>query len=302
MRNAFAKQITKLAEKNKKIILLSGDIGNRLFDDFKNKCKNQFYNCGVAENNMVGVAAGLAKEGFIPFVYTIAPFLVARSYEQIKLDICYQKLNVKIIGTGAGLSYSRLGTTHHSLDDISLMKNIPNMNIVSPGDPVEVIELTKQIAKIKKPFYLRLGKKGEPIINQKKEIKFTKINQIFKGKDICIISIGNTLKIGNELRNELIKKNIKASLYSLHTLVPINLKQLKKILNKYNKIFFMEEHYFESGIIKEILFHLKDKLKYKNVYYEKIEKKFYTGLGEQNEARIFFKLTAKDLLKKINFD
>ena len=104
MRNAFAQQITKLAAQNKKIILLSGDIGNRLFDKFKIKCKNQFYNCGVAENNMVGVAAGLAKQGFIPFVYTIAPFLVARSYEQIKLDVCYQNLNVKIVGTGAGQS------------------------------------------------------------------------------------------------------------------------------------------------------------------------------------------------------
>lgn len=302
MRNAFAKQITKLAKKNKKIILLSGDIGNRLFDEFKSQCKNQFYNCGVAENNMVGVAAGLAKEGFTPFVYTIAPFLVARSYEQIKLDVCYQKLNVKIVGTGAGLSYSRLGTTHHSLDDIALMKNIPNMNIVSPGDPIEVAELTKQITKIKKPFYLRLGKKGEPIINQKNNIKFKKINQIYKGKDICIIGIGNTLMIGNELRNELLKKNIKSSLYSLHSLMPLNFKQLQSILNKYKQIFFMEEHYFECGIIKEILFNLKDKLKNKKIFYEKIEKKFYTGLGEQDEARNFFKLTAKNLSKKIKYD
>lgn len=298
MRNAFAKEITNLAVNNKKIILLSGDIGNRLFDEFKQKCKNQFYNCGVAENNMVGVAAGLAKQGFIPFVYTIAPFLVARSYEQIKLDVCYQNLNVKIVGTGAGLSYSRLGTTHHSLDDISLMKNIPNMSVICPGDPVEVKELTNQISKIKKPFYFRLGKKGEPIINKNNNIKISKVNCICKGKNICIISIGNILGVGSELRQELYKKKINASLYSLHTTSPLNVNELKNIIKNYKIIFLMEEHYYDSGIIRDILFYLKKELKNKKIIFNKIDKKFYTGLGEQNEARAFFKLTAKKLIRK----
>jgi len=299
MRNAFAQEITKLAIKNKKIILLSGDIGNRLFDKFKEKCKKQFYNCGVAENNMVGVAAGLAKQGFIPYVYTITPFLVARSYEQIKLDVCYQNLNVKIVGTGAGLSYSRLGTTHHSLDDISLMKNLPNMNVICPGDPVEVLQLTEQISKIKKPFYLRLGKKGEPIINKEKKIKISKLNQISRGKDVCIVSIGNMLGVGYELKNELFKKKIIASLYSLHTVAPLNLKELKNTFSKYKKIFFMEEHYHDSGIVRDVLFNLNQEFKNKKIIFQKIDKKFYTGLGEQTEARSFFKLTAKDLVKKI---
>jgi transketolase len=299
MRNAFATAITNLAIKNKKIILLSGDIGNKLFDRFKEKCKNQFYNCGVAENNMVGVAAGLAKCGFIPYVYTITPFLVARSYEQIKLDVCYQNLNVKIVGTGAGLSYSRLGTTHHSLDDISLMKNIPEMNVVCPGDPIEVTELTKQISKIKKPFYLRLGKKGEPIINQKKNVKLFKINKIYDGHKICIISIGNTLNIGDNLRKELSKKRKEASLYSLHSVTNLNYNEISKILKKYSTLFLLEEHYFQGGTIKDILFDFNNILKNKKVIYQKIEKKFYTGLGEQNEAREFLKITATELLKKL---
>ena len=245
MRNAFAKQITKLATQNKKIILLSGDIGNRLFDNFKIKCKNQFYNCGVAENNMVGVAAGLAKQGFIPFVYTIAPFLVARSYEQIKLDVCYQNLNVKIVGTGAGLSYSRLGTTHHSLDDISLMKNIPNMNVICPGDPFEVTELTKQISKIKKPFYLRLGKKGEPVVNKDNNIKILKLNCINKGKNICIISIGNMLGVGSELRHELYKKKVNGKSYIWYDEDQIDL--VNYIIDNYSdtKEFNSSDEYFE---------------------------------------------------------
>lgn len=302
MRNAFAKEITKLGVQNKKIILLSGDIGNRLFDEFKKKCKEQFYNCGVAENNMVGVAAGLAKQGFIPYVYTITPFLVARSYEQIKLDVCYQNLNVKIIGTGAGLSYSRLGTTHHSLDDISLMKNIPNMNVVCPGDPIEVTELTRQISLIKKPFYLRLGKKGELTINRKNKIKINKINKINTGKNIAIIAIGNMLGVGDELRIKLLNKKLDASLYSMHTVMPLNIHELKKTLKKYKTIFFLEEHYYESGVIKEILYTLKDDLKNKKIIYEKIAKKFYTGLGEQDQARKYLKLTANNFYKKLQID
>ena len=161
MRNTFAKKITKLAKKNKKIVLLSGDIGNRLFDDFKSKFSNRFYNCGVAETNMVGVAAGLASAGFIPFVYTITPFLISKCFEQIRLDVCYQKLNVFIVGTGSGLSYSRLGPTHHSLEDIGLMQLIPNMKICTPSDSIELSKLLPQLIKDKGPYFLRLGKKGE---------------------------------------------------------------------------------------------------------------------------------------------
>ena len=299
MRNAFAKEITKLAINNRKIILLSGDIGNRLFDEFKKKCKNQFYNCGVAENNMVGVASGLAKQGFTPYVYTIAPFLVARSYEQIKLDVCYQNLDIKIVGTGAGLSYARLGTTHHSLDDISLMKIIPNMNIICPGDQLEVASLTNQISKIKKPFYLRLGKKGEPTVNSKKDIKIFKINQIHKGSKICIISIGNMLGIGDELKKKLYRKKINASLYSLHSVIPLNVKEIKILLKKYKTIIFLEEHYHHCGITKEILYLLNKELRNKNVIYEKIPKKFFSGLGEQQDARNYFKLTVDNFYKKI---
>ena len=115
MRNSFAKILTKIANKNKKIVLLTGDIGNRLFDEYKENFPNRFYNCGVAENNMIGVAAGLSLNGYLPVIYTITPFLTSRSFEQIRLDLCYPKLNSIIVGTGAGLSYSRLGPTHHSL-------------------------------------------------------------------------------------------------------------------------------------------------------------------------------------------
>ena len=137
MRNAFADALFEEIQKNKKIILLAGDIGNRLFDKIKKKFPKNFYNCGVAESNMTSVAAGLAKSKFKPVTYTITSFNTLKTIEQIKLDICYPNLPVIIVGVGSGLGYSNLGTTHHSLEDIGILSNIPNLNIVSPADKLE---------------------------------------------------------------------------------------------------------------------------------------------------------------------
>ena len=171
MRNSFSEEITLLAKNNKKIVLLSGDIGNRIFDDFKKKFPNRFYNCGVAEACMTGVAAGISKTGLHPITYTIATFNTLRNFEQIKLDLCYPNLNSIIVGTGAGLSYSSLGSTHHSLEDIALMRTLPNMTIFCPSDPNEVKRVLRKALKIKGPVYIRLGKKNEPNFNIRKKLE-----------------------------------------------------------------------------------------------------------------------------------
>jgi len=237
MRNTFADCIYKFKKKYKNLILLSGDIGNKLFDKFKKKYPNNFYNCGVAENNMVGVAAGLASVGFHPLVYTITPFLTSRSYEQIKIDICYPSRKVIIVGTGSGLSYSRLGVTHHSLDDISLMNSIPDIQIFCPGDPFELEAILELAIKSQKPSYIRLGKKGEPNVNLKKpKISINSPNLIKKGNDYVILSCGNTLKIGSDLQVLLQNNKISTSLYSFFLVKPLNVNFLKKIFKKYKKI------------------------------------------------------------------
>lgn len=300
MRNAFAKKITELAKTNKKIILLSGDIGINLFDDFKKNCKNQFYNCGVAENNMVGVAAGLSKLGFIPFVYTITPFLVSRSFEQIKLDICYPNLPVNIVGTGAGLSYARLGATHHSLDDISLMKSIPNMRVLCPGDPVEVQQLVSGVIKSKKPTYIRLGKKGEPTINPiNKLIKIDKINVIKEGGEILIVSIGNMLGVASEINQILEKRRKLSTLISFHTFEKGSLKEFKNLINKFKIIIFLEEHFYEGSISSYLINTFKSELRNKKIIHTNIKKKFYCGLGEQEQARKKLKISAGQIIEKL---
>ena len=239
MRNAFAKEVTKLAIKNKKIILLSGDIGNKMFDTLKFKRPRQFYNCGVAESNMMSMASGLGLDGLIPIVYTITPFTTTRCLEQIKIGVCYHNSPVIIIGTGSGLSYAQLGPTHHSLEDISIMRSMPNMIVFCPSDPIEVQLGLREAIKINKPVYIRLGKKGEPNINSlnKKVISFSKANCIKKGNDVCILATGSINNLALEASEKLKEVDIHPEIYSYHTIKLINNNFLKKIFERFRLVF-----------------------------------------------------------------
>ncbi len=161
MRTAFAQELTALAKTNDKIVLLVGDIGNTLFDDFKQVAPNRFFNCGIAEQNMVSMAAGLAKSGFRPVCFTIAPFLTARCFEQIKIDLGYHNVPVVLAAVGAGLCYANLGPTHQALDDIAILRTVPNLKIAAPHDALDVRSWLRVCLKDEGPTYLRLGRDGE---------------------------------------------------------------------------------------------------------------------------------------------
>lgn len=301
MRNAFARSLEKILIQNPKVILLSGDIGNRLFDKIKLNYPNNFYNCGVAEGNMTGVASGLASSGFIPITYTITPFNTLRCLEQIRNDICYPKLPTIIVGTGSGLSYSRLGPTHHSNEDIAILRSFPNLTIFCPGDPLEVEVGLKEVIQLGSPVYFRLGKKGEPIINKKNlKIKIGKANIIKKGKDISIICVGNTLGIGDEVSDILRKKNLFSDLVSLHTIKPLDNNFLKNTFKSNKKIFLIEEHYKIGGACTAILeWAHNNKINTENFFSFSLKDEFYNGLGEQSEARNFLGLNSKTITRKI---
>ncbi|MCA9067944.1 MAG: transketolase family protein, partial [Planctomycetaceae bacterium] len=166
MRNAFARELLELATADSRIVLLSGDIGNRMFDNYKAAFPNRFYNCGVAEANMMGIASGLALSGMRPVVYTIVPFVTTRCLEQIRVDVCYHQAPVVIVGVGGGLSYASLGATHHSCEDIAHLRVLPEMTVICPGDSIEVRLALRAAVAHPGPVYLRLGKKGEPIIHE----------------------------------------------------------------------------------------------------------------------------------------
>ena len=255
MRNAFAQEITKIAAQNENLVLLAGDIGNRLFDDFKEKNPARFYNCGIAEALMTGVASGLANNSFLPVTYTITPFNTLRCLEQIKLDVCYPNLPVTIVGTGSGLSYASLGATHHSLDDIAAMRMLPNMQILAPGDIYEVIGCLRAAIDSKKPTYIRLGKKGEPVVHSKEfTYEIGKVIPVYKGQKNLVISVGNMLsECDQAIKKFEAKYNFLPELVSIGSVNPLDEEYLKNSFEKFEKIIVAEEHGFIGGAGAAIL-------------------------------------------------
>jgi transketolase len=243
MRNAFASELTALAGEDPRVVMLSGDIGNRLFDDFKKKHPKRFFNCGVAEANMVGVAAGLALSGFRPVAYTITPFITARCFEQIKIDVCYHHAPVVLVGVGAGLSYASLGSTHHSCEDIGLMRLLPGMTILCPGDPAEVRLALRAALRHPGPVYIRIGKKGEPAVHASPpEFRIGKGIIVQSGKDVCILSTGNLLPVAVGAAKELNSHGVSCQVVSFHTVKPLDEALLKESFGRFAVVATLEEH------------------------------------------------------------
>jgi len=299
MRNSFSDEITVLAKKNKKIVLLSGDIGNRIFDKFKKDHPNRFYNCGIAEACMTGVAAGISKTGLHPITYTIATFNTLRNYEQIKLDLCYPNLKSTIVGTGAGLSYSSLGSTHHSLEDIALMRNLPNMTIFCPSDPNEVRKILRDSLKIKGPVYIRLGKKNEPNFSNRKRVGTSDL--LVKGSKNLIISVGNILA-ECIYASKILKNNYKVdnAVLDLRKVKPLNSIKLKKFIQSFTKVFIVEEHYSSNGAGTAIIEWFANEQKSINSFVSLgIKNEFIHGSGAQSNSREIAGISAKKIVKRI---
>ncbi len=249
MRQTFAHTLQKLTKKNRNILLLTGDLGFTVFEKYQQEFPDNFFNMGVSEAQMIGTATGLALSGKIPFVYSITPFLTLRAYEQIRNDVCLHNANVKIIGIGGGLSYTHAGPSHHSLEDLAVMRALPNMIVVSPSDPLEVRLCLKQAIKHKGPVYIRLGKTGEPLINKRKiKFSFGKGIIIKPGKDGYIIACGSIIAKALEATIILEKMNISCGVISMHTIKPLDTKLINKLAKQVNALFTIEEHSIIGGL------------------------------------------------------
>jgi transketolase len=249
MRDAFSKTLTALAREDERVVLLSGDIGNRMYDGLKKVCSDRFYNCGVAEANMTGVAAGMAMCGLRPFTYTIAPFVTTRCLEQIRVDVCYHNLPVTIVAVGAGYSYASLGATHHACEDIAFLRALPHMKVICPGDAVEVRQAVKAILKQDSPVYLRLGKKGEPVVHQEPpDFKIGKGIVLREGSEVCLLNTGITLPIAVDAGRELEKRGISTKVVSLHTVKPLDTELLEEVFSLFSVVTTIEEHSLIGGL------------------------------------------------------
>jgi len=243
VRNAFAAEMTRLATTDKRVVVLSGDIGNNLFDKLKLVDEKRFYNCGIAEANMMGVAAGMAMSGLRPFVYTITPFTTTRCFEQIRVDVCYHHAPVVIVGTGSGLSYSELGPTHHSLEDMAILRTLPGMRVLAPCDSSELRQALHEVLKDNSPTYIRIGKKGEADIHAGvPDLKLGEVLVIRPGSDVALLCAGNMMSETLKAADLLAASGVSAEVVSFHTVKPLDVNYLHQAVSRFKLLVTVEEH------------------------------------------------------------
>jgi transketolase len=243
MRTAFIKTLCELAEQDERIWLLCGDLGYSVLEGFSSRFPNRFVNVGVAEQNMTGIAAGLALSGKVVFIYSIANFPVMRCLEQIRNDVCYHNLNVKIVTVGGGLTYGSLGYTHHGVEDIAVMRVLPNMTVIAPGDPVEARLATQAILNTPGPCYLRLGKAGEPVVHQiEPEFQVGKAISLQLGSDLTLISTGGMLQSVVLAAEKLASQGYSVQVLSMPTVYPLDEHSIVQAAKQTGKIITVEEH------------------------------------------------------------
>ncbi|MBY6266469.1 transketolase (plasmid) [Azospirillum sp. 412522] len=243
MRNAFAKEVTRLASADERVVLLSGDIGNNLFEGVKKVGSRHFLNCGIAEANMIGVAAGMAMSGLRPIVYTIAPFTTTRCFEQIRVDLCYHEAPVIIVGTGAGLSYAELGPTHHSLEDLAILRTLPNMTVFAPCDIGEMVGCMRAALAHDGPSYIRIGKKGEPDIHPGEvDLVIGKAIEVQEGHDVALLVSGTIMPVALAVSAILKEQGLSVAVTSFPTVKPLDTDYLEQTASGFRLLVTIEEH------------------------------------------------------------
>ena len=255
MRDTFAQAFYDEAQINSKLFLVVADISPASkISNFKQEFPTRFIDVGVAEGTMIGIAAGLALRGCKPFAYTIANFSIYRPFEQVRDDLCYQNLPVTVVGMGAGVTYSPLGATHHTIEDVAVMSAIPNMSVLAPCDPAEVTASVSAAARHKGPIYLRLGKSGEPDLSAQAEpFVFGKVRQLQAGKDVAILSYGPITKMAVDLAGTLEREQGRSSaVYSVHTLKPLDTERIAAILKSFSHVVVIEEHVYRGGLGSQV--------------------------------------------------
>ncbi len=241
MRRALSDILLVLAEKDPRVVLLTGDLGFNTFDEFKRRFGQRYINVGVAEAQLTSAAAGMALEGYRPFVYSIASFVTARPFEHIKISVAYHGLPVTIIGAGGGYTYATNGPTHHGADDIALMSIIPEMTVMAPGSPAELRELLPQVMGLDGPVYIRIGKYGEIDYEAEEPAIIGKARLLKGGKDIAIFSTGEMASVVLDAASQMTSIGINPVVYQIHTIKPLDTVFLERISRKVNAIIVVEE-------------------------------------------------------------
>jgi transketolase len=297
MRNAFANEVTQMAQADSRVVLLSGDIGNRLFDKLRAQSPHQFLNCGVAEQNMMGVAAGMGLSGLRPIVYSITPFTTVRCLEQIKVDVAYHQSPVIIVGTGSGLSYASLGPTHHSLEDFAIFRAIPNLQVLAPWDAPSLQACLRMALESGRPTYIRIGKKGEadlcgstpvPAIGEGLTLR--------QGSRLCILAVGTVGHEANSAGALLKAEGIDAEVVLTHTVKPSPVVLFESLLERFDYFVTVEEHARIGGFGEAFLCYLAGKGLKRRVVCLGASDSFMPVVGSQAFARSHFGIDAASIV------
>jgi transketolase len=253
MREEFSDTLLEVGKKDKKLVVMVGDISHFRLVPMAKECPGQYYNIGICEPTIVNMAAGLSINGLYPVVHTIAPFIIERSYEQIKLDFCYQKLGVNIITVGSAFDYSTLGCTHHCYVDFALLKPLPDTQIMFPSSPVELNTLFKQTYDNGMVSYFRVPKLSHAVEFKPEQIKVGKGIKIKEGKDLTIVVTGPQLKTAMDAIDPLKKEKIDAEIIYIHTIKPLDKKMIYESVEKTKKVLVIEEHSLYGGLGDEVV-------------------------------------------------
>jgi transketolase len=249
MRDAFIRTLTELVLQHPEVILLSGDLGFAVLNEYTARFPRQFLNVGVAEQNMSGLAAGLALEGHTVFTYSIGNFPTLRCLEQIRNDICYHGANVKIVCIGGGMSYGAVGFSHHATEDLAILRSLPNMLVLSPGDLWEAAEASRFLVNHRGPAYLRLDKSCAPPTNLPDEVFVPgRIRVVRQGQDVTLAATGGILAEALQAAGLLASEGIEARVLSVHTIKPLDVKTLSAAARDTGGIVTIEEHTVSGGL------------------------------------------------------
>ena len=302
MRDHFISSLTEIVENNKNIVLITGDLGFGVLDNFIKKYPKQFINAGVAEQNMTGIASGLGMDGKVVFTYSIGNFNTLRCLEQIRNDACYHNSNVNIISVGGGFSYGALGYSHHATEDIAIMRSLPNLRVFSPCDFWEVQEITKKVVELGGVNYIRIDKSSAGYTNRPNE-EFTvgKARVLTEGKDITIIATGGIVELALEAQKKLLEFDVSCKVVSMHTIKPIDKEMIIDVSKNTGGIITLEEHSLIGGLggaVSEVL--MQESVYPKKFKMMGLESKFSTIVGSQSYLRKHNNLDVNSIVTTIN--
>jgi transketolase len=301
MRTTFIKTLTEAAARDPRVMLVVGDLGFGVVTDFARRFPKQFLNPGVAEQNMTGIAAGLAASGKIVFTYSIANFPTIRCLEQIRNDVCYHRANVVVVAVGGGYSYGGLGMTHHATEDLAILRALPQMTVLAPGDPVEAACATQAAASGIGPVYLRLGRDKEPVVHQGPiDWSVGKAITVRPGRDVTLVSTGAMLAPTVAAATALAQGGIDARVLSMHTVKPLDAEAVLAAARETGKIVTIEEHSLLGGLggsVAEVLCESD----IPNVRFRRIglESKFLKAVGNQDYLRKIQGLDVPSLCRRV---